>query len=321
MAHGMKSSTLNTSFATLVCLLFCSAFQPARSGKPPEQHYDLGGPCKDNLGVGVVESLAAEHAGDWDRLVALQKQSVRDGCAVEYRWEKLAEALIKAGRRHEAVSVVEEMDSRGLELTFPFVKQFIDDPLFKASRPGIRIQHLIHISDARRVRFREILKSIPANRRPPANYIAKGACPFECCQYGNWTVDNDTDLFAAPGSKRVVGNARNGDRVVGLTGEVHLTPEPVIVLTGGDLPKNSIAFVLDYGGEGYWSVYTRGKIVSTFLVYEKYCLHVSDSCGAETLFPEAKRKNPVWWVKVRLPNGVIGWSDRPDNFNGKDGCA
>jgi len=128
-------------------------------------------------------------------------------------------------------------------------------------------------------------------------------------------------LVAAPGGKRVVGNAKRGARVVGLTGEVHLKPEPVVVLGDGDLPKGSIAFVLDYQGEGFGHVYTHGKIVSVFLGYEDYCFRFSESCWGETLLPSSERKPQVWWVKVKLANGIIGWTDKPDNFDGKDGCG
>jgi hypothetical protein len=108
---------------------------------------------------------------------------------------------------------------------------------------------------------------------------------------------------------------------MGLTGEVHLKPEPVLVLTAGDLPKDSIAFVLDYVGEGYGNVYSHGKVVQTFLGYAKYCFQPSQSCWGETLLPPQERKKPVWWVKLRLPNGVVGWSDKTENFGNKDACG
>jgi hypothetical protein len=37
--------------------------------------------------------------------------------------------------------------------------------------------------------------------------------------------------------------------------------------------------------------------------------------------PPSERKDPVWWVKVRLPNGVTGWTDKPDHFGNKDACG
>lgn len=133
---------------------------------------------------------------------------------------------------------------------------------------------------------------MPATEKPPENYVAKDACPFECCRFGEWTVLENTGLVLNPGSRRVIGAARKGTRVVALTGEVHLSPEPVGVLIGGDLPENSIAFVLDYMGEGYGHVYTRGKTVGTSLAYAKYCFRPSESCWGETLFPSANERRP-----------------------------
>lgn len=167
-----------------------------------------------------------------------------------------------------------------------------------------------------------MLKTLPPDQRPPENYVARGACPFECCRYGNWSILEDTDLVATPGSKRIVGKGKKGGRAVGLTGEVHVRPEPVVVLMDGDLPKDSIAFVLDYQGEGYGHVYTRGKVVTAFTVgYADYCFRLSASCWGETLVPSNEHKAPVWWVKVRLANGLIGWTDKADSFGDKDACG
>jgi hypothetical protein len=194
-------------------------------------------------------------------------------------------------------------------------------PPFKTSTVGIKIERLKAVSDERRARFRKALNALPASRRPPENYIAKGACPFECCRYGDWTVLEDTDLFAAPGASRLVGRAQKETRVWAVTGEVHLKPEPVVVLMAGDLPKNTIAFVLDYGGEGSGEVYTQGKVVSVLLGYAEYCFRVSSTCWGETLLPSDARKEQVWWVKVRLSDGAVGWTDKADNFGNKDACG
>ncbi len=294
-----------------------------------EQHYDLGGPCENRPSWnGWKEIREAEKAGEWDRAVALIKQAVRAACRNQYRWFGLVNALLKAHRSAEALSILQEMDSRGFEINPAFrdtelaeIAQFMESKEFKASPLGLKITRLEKISDERRIKFQTALNAMPASEKPAENYVAKGVCPFECCRYGNWTVLEDTDVFASPGSSRVVGRARKGSRAVGLTGEVHLTPEPVVVLAGGDLPKNSIAFVLDYGGEGYGHVYTHGKVVQTFLAYGKYCFHPSESCWGETLFPEKKKRAQVWWVKVRLHNGVVGWTDKTNHFGDKDACG
>jgi hypothetical protein len=282
----------------------------------------------------------AESAGEWDRAVVLEKEEVRAACNNEYRWYRLVNALLGAHRSAEASSVLQEMDARGFDVNlpllgedFPEIVKFIESKEFGPSPLGLKIRRLEKISDERRTKFQEALSRMPASEKPPDNYIAKDACPFECCRYGNWTVLEDTDLVSRPGSSRIIGRARKGSRAVGLTGEVHLTPEPVVVraspeppmgvLTADKLPKNSIAFILDYTGEGFSHVYTRGKVVEvrTHSSYAKYCYRLSEDCWGETLFPSKEKKEQIWWVKVRLPNGIVGWTDKTNNFIGQDACG
>jgi len=294
-----------------------------------QQQFDLGGACSAAVSPGPFSQLReAKKGGNWDRVIEVAKQNVREGCGVEYRWGELVNALLEAHRPAEALQALQEMDSRGFDLNPSAIdsgqeelKAFMEAPLFKASPVGRKVEQLKRISDERRDRYREVLKTIPPSQRPPDDYVAKGVCPFECCHYGNWTALEDTELVATPGGKRVVGKAAKGNRVVGLTGEVHLRPEPVVVLTAGALPKDSIAFVLDYGGEGYGHVFTRGKVVDVFLGYGEYCFRPSEDCWGETLLPAKERKKQVWWVQVRLANGATGWTDKPENFGGKDACG
>ena len=301
------------------------------------QYYDLGGPCVDRHNpLTTADVFKAQKNGDWPRAVDLQKLVVRDGCGIEARWYQLVTLLLKARREQEAVRVLEEMDARGFDLNpssigqhtispiTPEIEKFMSSAPFKASPVGTKIDSLEQISSERRTRFRELLKTLPAGEKPPDDYIAKGACPFECCRYGNWMATQDTDLVASPGSKRIVRKVRAGTRATGVTGEVHLKPEPVAVLTdvNSKLPKDSIAFILDYEGEGFGNVYSHGKVVhDVFFGYGEYCFRISKMCWGETLLPRTEQRQPVWWVEIRLPDGLIGWTDRPDNFDGKDACG
>jgi hypothetical protein len=293
------------------------------------ERYDLGGPCSPVVYPGTLSQIReAKKSGSWDRVIELAKLNVRDGCSIEYRWRELANALLEARRQTEALQAIQEMDSRGFDLSPSMIgreheklKDFMETQLFKTSPIGMKLEQLKRISDERRARYREALKGLPPDQKPPENYVAKGVCPFECCRYGNWPVLKDTDLVASPESKRVVGKAMKGSRAVGLTGEVHLKPEPVVVLVDGDLPKDSIAFVLDYVGEGFGHVYTRGRVVEVSLGYADYCFRLSESCWGETLLPSSERKGQVWWVKVRLASGVTGWTDKADSFGDKDACG
>ncbi|HKD09392.1 MAG TPA: hypothetical protein VKB79_26035 [Bryobacteraceae bacterium] len=302
-----------------------------------QPRFDLGGPCSPTMNAedrGIYREMAqARKSQSWDRLIELEKRFVRGGCAIEYRWQELANVFIEAGRQPEAIQVLEEMDSRGFDLSFSLnpprvgdehkeLRKFMGTPAFLATSVGIKIEALKQISDARRARYREVVQRMPSNQKPPERYIAKGACPFECCRFGNWTALQDIDLIAAPDDHQVVGRAMKGSRVDALTGEVHLRPEPVLVLTNeGGLPRDSVAFALDYEGEGYRHVYTQGKVVSVFTSVADYCFRPSEACWAETLDSREERREPVWWVKIRLSNGVTGWTDKADRFDGKDGCS
>jgi len=57
----------------------------------------------------------------------------------------------------------------------------------------------------------------------PKVFVDKGACPFECCTYREWTVSKDTDLFDSVDGKKKVGVAKKGSKVTGVTGEVHIS--------------------------------------------------------------------------------------------------
>jgi hypothetical protein len=307
---------------------FLLAAFAAQSGYAADQFYALGGPCVNAPALGQRAIEEAKKSGAWDKAIELEKLQVRGGCGIEYRWLELLKLLLEAHRETEAVQVVREMDSRGFDLSIlvvgekdPLIENFMARPAFRESPAGKKIERLEAISNERRARFRKVLQTIPASQRPPENYVAKGACPFECCRYGDWTVLESTGLVAAPGSTRVVGTARRGTRVTGLTGEVHLKPEPIAVLMQGDLPKDMIAFVLDYEGEGYAHVYTQGKVVSVELAYADYCFQIAESCRAETLWTPKERRKPVWWVKIKMAHGIVGWTDQADHFGNKDACG
>ncbi len=65
---------------------------------------------------------------------------------------------------------------------------------------------------------------------PPAKYIDKGACPFECCTYRAWHTKADTVAYTQPDKKaKVVGLLKVNAIVEAITGEVHSTPVRFVV--------------------------------------------------------------------------------------------
>ncbi|HVF46753.1 MAG TPA: hypothetical protein VNA17_04235 [Pyrinomonadaceae bacterium] len=153
------------------------------------------------------------------------------------------------------------------------------------------------------------------NSRPPIPYIDRGACPFECCTYRDWTVDKPTTVRSAmrDGSP-IAFRLRKGARVKGMTGVV-ITSQPgeVRVLKQTKIGSvtarpGNIIYLLTYEGEGFHKVWFRGRVSSE----ETYDTSV---------FRSVREPKAVWWVKVRNSRGKVGWSREPENFGNKDQCG
>src|SRR3954466_4676007 len=66
--------------------------------------------------------------------------------------------------------------------------------------------------------------------KPPAVYVDKGACPFECCTYRRWKTDKTTVAYATPDKKaKAVGKFVAGTNVVAITGEVRTVPGKYLI--------------------------------------------------------------------------------------------
>jgi hypothetical protein len=153
------------------------------------------------------------------------------------------------------------------------------------------------------------------NSRPPIPFVDKGACPFECCTYRDWTVDKPTAVRSTMSDRsRIAFRLRKGEKVRGVTGIV-VTSQPgemrVLKRTkiGRFIAKpGDRLYLLTYIGEGFHRVWFKGKI-SEEETYD------------ETKFRQIRAPRSVWWVKVRNARGQIGWSREPDNFGNKDQCG
>lgn len=142
--------------------------------------------------------------------------------------------------------------------------------------------------------------------KPPSVYVDVGACPFECCKYRQWTVEEETALVDKPNGKHTIEMLAKGESVAGLTGEV--ISVPVAAQADRDVPETPIKrgdtfYVLHYDGEGYWKVWFRGK--PTFV--HQTVLE----------FPKPKAQ---WWVKIRSSHNNVGWALSHGNFSHQDAC-
>lgn len=156
---------------------------------------------------------------------------------------------------------------------------------------------------------------------PPRVYVDEGACPFECCVYRKWTVEETTTLFAEKDhASRVIATLHPFQVVQARTGVVYTRPAKLTVLWDhGPFRKGKVVYVLTYQGEGFYKVWRRGEIVSTQvgLSTDPPCQGASAACwGRLDGLPES-----TWWVQIETPSGKVGWTDESDHFGNKDACG
>jgi WD40 repeat protein len=172
---------------------------------------------------------------------------------------------------------------------------------------------------------------------PPMPFCDPSACPFEGCNYGEWTVDRDAAIYLSrqEGSD-VAYSVRQGERVTAITGVVVTTelgraespkdlrliayesdggtgrdvvgvPNTLVVKdpfppyhteVGVEIRKGAVLRVLSYAGEGNWRVWYQNNAFTAFI-------------------PEVTLE-PVnaWWVNIRNSAGQTGWTSETDAFSG-----
>lgn len=165
-----------------------------------------------------------------------------------------------------------------------------------------------------------------AQSRPPAVYVDKGACPFECCTYRTWTTEKTTVAYARPDRRsRRVGRFRAGSRVVGLTGEVRTVPGRFVVFRPhGSYKPGDVLWVYTPLGEGHYKVWFKGRMYDESLEYMNGPFERSIPGCEETPACWGKLEKDLrveWWVKIRSADGWVGWIDQPGNFGNIDGCG
>jgi hypothetical protein len=164
---------------------------------------------------------------------------------------------------------------------------------------------------------------------PKLPYVKKGACPFEGCMYGKWTLMEPAKLCEHQGlDSRVLADLKIGQTVEALTGEIHTTrygeisvnksrmldtDKEKLILKPGD-----VLYDLEYLGEGFHRVWYKGKLYEIALGSD----HLQDSDIPYGRIIAERRTN--WWVNVRIKGpgkGLNGWIVDPkakgmDRFGG-----
>lgn len=163
-----------------------------------------------------------------------------------------------------------------------------------------------------------------------APYVARGACPFECCTYGDgWVASEAVRAYAAErDTSRTAFTLAAGERFTGVTGNVHLDRVGVVVLRRavdagaepGGAPRvfavGDTVHVLDYLGEDFFRIRHRGRVLEA----QRFWGEVGDTgWDGELLVAPVAR----WWARVRASGGREGWidMDAAPFIGGVDACG
>ncbi len=301
----------------------------------------LGGACIETPESGAYLELrraqtAARRDAGPEAVIELQKEIVRLRCDNSWRWARLAELYLDAGRNEEAVAVLTHLDSvapNELEEIRNRRPEKLhaawESDAFAGSVLDRRMVERRAAHRDRRASFEALLDTL--SRRPPAEWVSEGACPFECCVYRSWSVLEETPIYSRARGDSVLAILQAGSEVEALTGDVYVKPLPVLVLhpeaviplEASELEPGDVVFLLDYLGEGFSRLWYDGEIVQTATEpgVRAYCPIPATNCWGEYFDPEARTDRTVWWVQVRTRDGLVGWSDRPRHFGNKDACG
>jgi murein DD-endopeptidase MepM/ murein hydrolase activator NlpD len=160
----------------------------------------------------------------------------------------------------------------------------------------------------------------PDSRRPPLPVVEKGRCPGEGCTLGEWLAVGEVTLYEAPEKRRkVVGTVQPLEFVRVVASEMW-TKVPGLAVVKRDYRRfrqGDLVYLLSYHGEGFFSAWHRGDIVTTLVdfspdAWSRACVEGLPECWGEWKW------GPVtsWWIQIRTPSGAIGWTDEADHFLG-----
>jgi hypothetical protein len=153
-------------------------------------------------------------------------------------------------------------------------------------------------------------------------------CPGECCKYTEWRVNKAVSIRTdrRPTSP-VAFSLRAGETVTAVTGGLLTTtpgqvkivkPEWVSIWRSSDKQTQrpfsgepgTVVTLLGYYGEGYYSAWIDGELVTI-----KGGLHTPAECAASPCGGEILVQPTVeWWVQVKNPTNQVGWAEVKDNF-------
>lgn len=162
------------------------------------------------------------------------------------------------------------------------------------------------------------------SRLPDGALMRGGACPFECCVYGEWEAESQIALVSEPREgASPAGELAPGTSFQADSGFVRVTQVSLVAVTDTVTPMpdrqlqpGDTLVLLDYVGEGYHNAWLDGEFVE-----------VADFWSSATGQPRGEvigEHQSEWWVHATTGDGTGGWfrADVPGvELGGVDACG
>lgn len=165
-------------------------------------------------------------------------------------------------------------------------------------------------------------------------------CPFECCQFGEWVIEDNIDVYADEGDRgTAIFSLHNNDTIYAETGNLHFTRIGKVLVTDSVYDYKPGDTLLVYNcNEGEFLVKHRGeeRYIDTFWpeffykeddTEENYIKKIKEGKYSGKMI---QRPETIWWVKIRSKEGE-GWirleNKTPycfsieEKISGMDGCG
>ncbi len=159
---------------------------------------------------------------------------------------------------------------------------------------------------------------------PSLPFLDWNACPFEGCTYGKWIAAAPVAVFNTwePSRKRIATLPPKG--IVTAISGVVITYKPGVIRLNKDLPEYGLQhgdtiLTYTYRGEGFSAVWFKGRFYHDYDISLAKWPDGSGCLKAECEGTYVDLGEKVWWAKVKMSSGVIGWVNMNEaKFDGVD---
>ena len=166
-----------------------------------------------------------------------------------------------------------------------------------------------------------------AQAAPTLPFFDWNACPFEGCMYGEWTAEAAVEVYDTwkPNRKRIATLPTNAV-VKGVSGVV-ITYKPGLIRLNTDLREDDLhsgdtILTYTYRGEGISAAWFNGRFYRDYDITFAKWPDGSGCLGSNCAGTYVDLGEKVWWAKVKMSSGIVGWVNMNDaKFGGVDQFA